>query len=141
MTESTDLYQEPQPTSEPAGPATLDPSRWEDFEGFRETFLLNFTDLGDNAAFRTLGRVLYHLVLEAAHAMPAHPEGWLRLHVRAALADLRFLQGFLAFLAEERGEVEIPADEADLCRTAGEKAGSLGEIADAIEARLGDLTP
>jgi len=140
MTKSTDLCQEPQPTSEPAGPPVLDPSRWEDFEGFRETFLLNFTDPQDNAAFRNLGRTLYNLVLEAAHVMPVHPEGWIRIHVRAAVADLRFLQGFLAFLAEERGEVELPAGEAELCQTAGEKALSLGEIADAIEAQLA-LTP
>jgi hypothetical protein len=133
--------QEPQqdPTlPEPvAGPPVLDPTRWEDFEGFRETFLLNFSDPRDNAALRTLGRVLYHLILEAAHVMPAPPEGWVRTHLRAAVADLRFLQGFLAFVGEEREHVDLPDGEGDLCRTVARNARSLGKIADVIEAQIG----
>lgn len=131
--------QEPQPTpSEPvAGPPVLDPARWEDFEGFRETFLLNFSDPRDNAALRALGRVLYHLILEAAHVMPGPPEGWIRAHLRAAVADLRFLQGFLAFVGEERPDTGLPAGDEELCRTVARKARALGEIADVIEGRLG----
>jgi len=116
------------PSDPAAGPAVLDPVRWEDFEGFRETFLLNFSDPRDNAALRALGRVLYHLILEAAHVMPGPPEGWIRAHLRAAVADLRFLQGFLSFVAE--------GDEEDLCREVAREARSLGRIADGIEARL-----
>ena len=130
------------PTQDPqqdpvAGPPVLDPVRWEDFEGFRETFLLNFSDPKDNAALRSLGRVLYHLVLEAAHVMPGPPEGWIRTHLRAAVADLRFLQGFLAFLGEESRNTDLAAAEADLCRTVAQKARSLGKIADVVEAQLG----
>jgi hypothetical protein len=121
-----------------AGPPVLDPTRWEDFEGFRETFLLNFSDPRDNTALRTLGRVLYHLILEAAHVMPGPPEGWVRAHLRAAVADLRFLQGFLAFVGDERQNTDMPADEEDLCRTVARNARSLGKIADVIEARLGE---
>jgi hypothetical protein len=125
------------PTNPAASPPVLDPIRWEDFEGFRETFLLNFSDPRDNAALRSLGRVLYHLILEAAHVMPGPPEGWIRTHLRAAVADLRFLQGFLAFVGDEQQNTDMPADEEDLCRTVVRNARSLGEIADVIEGRLG----
>jgi hypothetical protein len=131
---------QPQPTlpdHSTAGPAVLDPARWEDFEGFRETFLLNFSDPRDNATLRALGRLLYHLILEAAHVMPAPPEGWVRTHLRAAVADLRFLQGFLAFVGEERDDAGMPEGEEDLCRAVARNARSLGRIADVIEARLG----
>ena len=138
--------QEPQqdPTIPPAavaGPPVLDPTRWEDFEGFRETFLLNFTDPRDNTALRAVGRVLYHLVLEAAHVMPGPPESWVRAHIRAAVADLRFLQGFLAFVGEERGNTDLPAAEEDLCRTVARKARILGRVADGIEVGLGEIRP
>ena len=129
------------PTDPAAGPVVLDPAHWEDFEGFRETFLLNFSDPGDNAALRSLGRVLYHLILEAAHVMPGPPDGWIRTHLRAAVADLRFLQGFLSFIGEERQSSDLPADDEDLCRTVARKARSLGRIADGIEARLAGEEP
>ncbi len=125
------------PTHPAAGPPVLDPARWESFEGFRETFLLNFSDPRDNAALRSLGRVLYHLILEAAHVMPGPPEGWIRAHLRAAVADLRFLQGFLAFVGDEQQNNDMAAGEEDLCRTVVRNAHSLGEIADVIEGQLG----
>jgi hypothetical protein len=128
------------PPPPPAAPGLatppLDPARWEDFEGFRETFLLNFTDPSQNATLRSLSRMLYHLILETAHLMPVPEEGWLRLHLRAAVADLRFLQGFLAFLGDERRNVALPEDEDDLCRKVSRKARAVGRIADGIEARL-----
>jgi hypothetical protein len=130
----------PPPADAPVTPVIatppLDPTRWEDFEGFRETFLLNFTDSTHNATLRSLSRMLYHLILETAHLMPVPEEGWLRLHLRAAVADLRFLQGFLAFLADERKDVALPEDEDDLCRDVSRKARAVGRIADGIEARL-----
>ncbi len=134
------MEQQDQPPTSIADPAAvppvLDPSRWEDFEGFRETFLLNFSDPRDNAVLRALGRTLYHLILEAAHVMPGPREGWVRAHLRAGVADLRFLQGFLAFIGEERESVDLPAGEEDLCRLVARNARALGRIADGIEARL-----
>lgn len=53
------------------------------------------------------------------------------------MADLRFLQGFLAFVGDEQQNTDMPADEEDLCRTVVRNARSLGEIADVIEGRLG----
>lgn len=120
----------------PAVPPDLDPTRWEDFEGFRETFLLNFTDPEHNRALRTVACLLYNLILEAAHAMPETEEGWVRAHVRAALADLRFLQGFLTFLGEERRAESLPEDDRVLCRAVGRKARALGRIAEEIAGAL-----
>ena len=129
--------QDPTTLPDPAAsPPVLDPARWEDFEGFRETFLLNFSDPRDNAALRALGRMLYHLILEAAHVMPGPREGWVRAHLRAGVADLRFLQGFLTFIGEERESVDLPAGEEDLCRAVARNARALGRIADGIEARM-----
>lgn len=128
---------EEQTLPSPAAPPSIEPARWEDFEGFRETFLLNFTDPEQNLALRTVACLLYNLILEAAHAMPGPGEGWVRAHVRAALADLRFLQGFLAFLGEERRAESLPEDERVICQAVGRKARALGRIADGME---GDLT-
>ncbi len=124
-----------------AFPPVLDPSRWEDFEGFRETFLLNFSDPESNAAMRSLGRVLYHLVLESAHVMPVLPGGWLRGNLLAALADLRFVEGFLAFVGEERGSEGLTAGEEELCRSVRRKARALRRIADALGDELGVCAP
>lgn len=81
--------------------------------------------------------MLYHLILETAHLMPVPEEGWIRVHLRAAVADLRFLQGFLTFLGEERRNVTLPADEEEICRVVSRKAQALGRIADRIEEGLG----
>jgi hypothetical protein len=126
----------PIPQEPAAGTPDLDPARWEDFEGFRETFLLNFTDPEQNQALRTMACLLYNLILEAAHATPGPEEGWVRAHVRAALADLRFLQGFLAFLGEERRAEGLAEDERELCRAMGRKARTLGKIAEELAAGL-----
>ncbi|HYU34676.1 MAG TPA: hypothetical protein VEW48_21195 [Thermoanaerobaculia bacterium] len=130
--------QDPAAAKPATSPPVLDPSRWEDFEGFRETFLLNFTDPEYNTALRTLGRVLYHLILESAHVMPVLPGGWVRGNLRAALADLRFVHGFLAFVGEERGSDGMTAEEEALCRIVSRKARALRKIADAIAAELGE---
>jgi len=113
-------------------PPGLDPARWEDFEGFRETFLLHFTEPGHNAALRSLGELLYSLVLEAPYALPDPAEGWVRVHTRAALADLRFLEGFLLFLGEERRDAGATPEEERLSRSAGRTARSLCRIADRL---------
>ena len=119
-------------------PPTVDPARWEDFEGFRETFLLYFTRKPDNAALRTVATLLYDLVLESGNIlMPPHPEGWARAQVRAALAELRFLQGFFASLTAEAEGASLEAYEEHLYRFAGQRSAVLGRIADEIEAQLG----
>jgi hypothetical protein len=116
----------------------IDPARWEDFEGFRESFLLHFTKQPDNAALRTVATLLYDLALEASTALlPSHPEGWARAQVRAAVADLRFLQGFLDSLTKEAEGSSLEPFEEHLYRFSGARAVVLAKVADEIEAQLG----
>jgi hypothetical protein len=119
-------------------PPTVDPARWEDTEGFRETFLLYFTRADANAGLRTVATLLYDLVLESGSVlMPDHPEGWARSQVRAALADLRHMQGFLGSLTAEAEGSSLEPYEEHLYRYAGARSAILGTIADEIEAQLG----
>ncbi len=119
-------------------PPTIDPTHWEDFEGFRETFLLYFTRKPDNAALRTVATLLYDLVLEASTPlMPPHPEGWARAQVRAAVADLRHMQGFLDSLTQEAEGSSLEPFEEHLYRFAGARSAVLEKVADEIEAQLG----
>ena len=132
------MQQPPESTPPPAAltPPALDPARWEDFNGYRETFLLYFPEPTANASLRRTADLYYQLVLESPLVMPDPPEGWVRTQIRAALADLRFLQGFLASLGEE-AETSLTAHEEHLCRFVGKRAEVIGKTADEIEAQLG----
>ena len=115
----------------------IDPASWEKGEGFRETLLFYFTDPEANTALRRLGELLFNLSLAAAPAWPHHPEGETRSELRAALADLRHLEGFLASVGREHVDSSLsPADEA-LSEFAERQALELSHIADGIEAALG----
>lgn len=119
-------------------PPTIDPARWEDFEGFRESFLVYFTRPDANASLRTVATLIYDLVLDSGTVlMPDHPEGWARSQVRAVLADLRFLQGVLDSLTKEAEGASLPPYEEHLYRFAGQRSAVLGQMADEIEAQLG----
>ncbi len=118
-------------------PPTINPADWERFEGFRETFLLYFTREDANAALRTVATLLYDLCLESGPFMPDHPEGSARAQVRAVLADLRFLQGFLDSLTAEAEGSSLEPYEEHLFRFAGKRSAALGQVADEIEAQLG----
>lgn len=117
-------------------PPIVNPATWEDFNGYRETFLLHFPDPVTNAALRRTADLYYQLILESPLVMPDQPEGWVRSQIRAAVADLRFLQGFLAFLGGE-AETSLTPHEEHLCRFAGARAEVIGRAADEIESELG----
>jgi hypothetical protein len=116
-------------------PPVIAPEHWADFDGFRETFLVDFTVPEHNAVLRRLCDVLSALIGEAARVMPKSPEGWYRTQVRAALADLRFLQGYLTETAEA-GVWNIPAGDEALVRLVRRQVKALGKIAAAIEGAL-----
>jgi hypothetical protein len=131
------------PTPAPAhtrrGTVPPEVAQWEDFEGFRETFLVHFADPEHNVALRQLGQLLYTLILEAPYA-PPRPEsegGWVRAHLGAALADLRFLQGFLGFVGQEGEESGSSAETALLCRAAGRTSRAVGREAERLLQALG----
>lgn len=117
-----------------AVPPTIAPERWEDYEGFRETYLRDFTVPAHNATLRAFADVLSTLASEAACVLPKPPEGWYRSRVRAVLGDLRFLQGYIADLADDH--TVVPRDSEHLARLAHRKSVSVGKIADAFEAAL-----
>lgn len=121
----------------PAVPAAVDPARWEDFAGFRETFLLQFTPQEANAALRVVGRLLYDMVLEYNQHWPRHAEGFTRTEVRAAAGDLRHLQGFLADVAAEATASEVDPYHTHLCQVARETSAAIAALADRIERELG----
>ncbi|HWM91416.1 MAG TPA: hypothetical protein VN493_11685 [Thermoanaerobaculia bacterium] len=72
-----------------------DPARFEDVPTFRETFLLHFTQPGDAQALRRIGRILFLMVNEHRQYWPEPAVKSPRRELRAVLADLRHLEGYL----------------------------------------------
>ena len=121
-------------------PPKIDPARWEDSPTFRETFLRWFTNPADNVALRSFGTFLHNLTIEGNRVQPDEPEGTTRHDLRAALADLRAVEGFLAFIGEQLKDLDEdePEEEEEyrLCELAGELAPKVARIAAAIERGL-----
>lgn len=117
----------------------INPTEWEDHEGFRETLLLHFTDSVANTTLRRLGTFLFNISLECAESWPHHPEGETRSELRAALADLRHLEGFLASVGREQVVSSLTADDEALSRFAEGQAVEIGRIADRLEEELARL--
>lgn len=122
--------------STPAPIPRIDPAEWEEMEGFRETLLLHFTDRKANTTLRDLGDLLFELSLEYSRFWPDRPEGMTRSELRAALADLRHLEGFLAAVGKERDTSSLDPDEDALSRFASEQGMEVRRIADRIEEEL-----
>jgi hypothetical protein len=124
--------------STPAAPIPrIDPALWEKGEGFRETLLLYYTDPEANQTLRRLGDFLFNASLACAPSWPHHPEGETRSELRAALADLRHLEGFLESVGREHQVSSLsPPDEA-LSRFAERQALAVARIAGEIEEELG----
>ena len=108
--------------------------KWEDFAVFRETFLAYFTLPEHNAALRGVGNLLFEMTLATWGEWPEQPEGWLRGQLRAVVADLRHLEGFLVTLA-----VTPSADpyETALHRTAVLMSREIASVAEHIDKKLG----
>jgi hypothetical protein len=107
---------------------------WEDFAVFRETFLSYFTLPEHNAALRVVGNLLFDMTLAASEKWPDQPEGWLRGELRAVVADLRHLEGFLVTLAVSPSPDPY---EGALHRTAVLMSRKIADVADHIEGKLG----
>lgn len=127
-----------QPQSISAPIPSIDPARWEEGEGFRETLLLHYSDPEANATLRRLGSFLFNASLELAGSWPHHPEGETRAELRAALADLRHLEGFLAAVGREHEASSLSEEEDVLSLVAARQAVELGQIAREIEQALGE---
>jgi hypothetical protein len=119
-----------------AAPPILDPEAFERHEGFRETTLAQFTDPDDNRALRRFGDLLYSMALEYGRHWPREPEGSFRHQVRAALADLRHLQGYLSLLGREHEASALTESETRLSHDCAGVALKLKATADALEEEL-----
>jgi hypothetical protein len=133
---------ETEPKGEPplaATPPTIDPAAWEDFAVFRETFLMYLTPPGYAAALRTVGEMLHSMILEAFNPWPGWPESSTRTELRAALADLRHLEGFLGAVGREHVASSLTRPDDRLSRFAARQAAEVAKIAHRIEAELAKL--
>ena len=98
----------------------IKPAKFEEFPAYRETFLVRFTIPGDAEAFRTIGRLIDVMACEYRHYWPDQ-DFTPRAELRAALADLRHLEGYLGrylgtaypFAAEIAERVREVADRLD----------------------------
>jgi hypothetical protein len=130
-----------EPEEPPAVPPVIDPAAWEDYAAFRETFLMYFTPPGYAAALRTVGEMLHTMILENYRPWPGWPESSTRTEMRAALADLRHLQGFLASVGRERELSSLDAEDAYLSTLAAKLARQLRVVGDGIERELAGVQP
>lgn len=135
--ECTPASATPPDSTTPALPPVLDPFKWEDFPVFRETFLMYFTEPPANSALRIFGRLFHDLVLEYYHHWPSWPEGVTATELRAGLADLRHLQGYLAAVGREHEEAALNDPDTALSLLAARLAGELAGIGDEIEDAIG----
>ncbi len=126
----------PDSSSPPAASPVVDPAAWEDFPAFRETFLMYITPPGYAAAIRKAGEMLYSLLLDTPAEWPGWTESSTRTEMRAAVADLRHLQGFLASVGREREASSLDSEDAYLSNIAAKLARQIGHATDGIEREL-----
>jgi hypothetical protein len=127
--------------STPAPIPRIDPALWEEGEGFRETLLLHYTDPEANTTLRRLGDFLFTASLESARLWPYHREGETRAELRAALADLRHLEGFMGSVGREHEVSSLSSADSALSHLAARQALEISRIADEIEGALGERLP
>jgi hypothetical protein len=120
----------------PAVPPILDPVLWEDFPVFRETFLMYISEPEFNASLRRVGEYFFGMLLECYGDWPEWPESSTRTELRAAVADLRHLEGFLASVGQEHAVASLPWQDARLSRFAARQAAEVARIAHRIEQEL-----
>jgi|SRR5579863_695831 len=112
---------------------------WDESDSFRETTLRQFGDPQDREALRRVGRMLYDMALETTLGTTQaqlDESSLTRAELRAVLADLRYLEGYLSLLGRSSKECSLlPADDA-LARFAGRLAGKVGALARSVAERL-----
>ena len=128
----------PESSSPPpaAVPATIDPAAWEDFPIFRESFLMYISEPSFNAALRTAAEHFFTMMLESYDRWPEWQETSTRTEMRAAVADMRHLQGFLASVGKERHVSSLDAGDARFSKHASRVARLLKQVADTMEHKL-----
>jgi hypothetical protein len=136
MADQDQCIPEASPNSSHTSSPALTPAGWDESAGFRETFLYHFDDSEDSRALRHRARWLHEACLELARYAPPSGESATREELRAAAADLRHLQGFLAAVARCREESELPPADAELAAQAARQAEALASVAEILEKLL-----
>jgi hypothetical protein len=125
------------------------PADWYDFRAFRETFLCDVWDKKDMEAFRAFGGLQQRLLGEVGFFWPFTYMDATAHYLRAALADLRYLQGFLVEHSrrseddkdgdrEQYDEAEEAVKRHDaLCELGNRVAQQLGALAAELEKEVG----
>jgi hypothetical protein len=113
------------------------PPPWNEADTIRETTLLVVDDPADREALRQAGRLLYNLAVETTH-LPGDESGdsITGAELRAAAAELRFMEGYLAMVGRSRKESSLAGEDEALARFAGRLARKVGALAARIEERL-----
>jgi hypothetical protein len=139
MVDQDQCISEPVPPPSQASPApqVQPPAGWEESAGFRETFLRHYGDPEDLRALRHLARMLHESALELARYAPPGGESATREELRAAAADLRHLQGFLAAVARAQEESELPSADEELAALAARQSQAVAGVAALLEQALG----
>ena len=119
-----------------AVPATIDPALWESYPVFRESFLMYISEPGFNAALRTAAEHFFGMLLETYDRWPAWQESSTRTEMRAALGDLRHLQGFMASIGQERHLSSLDPGDAKLSKHASQVARLLKQVGDTMARKL-----
>jgi hypothetical protein len=113
----------------------MTPTRpWEEADSIRETTLICVDDPEDREALRHVGRLLYHLAVEAMRGSGV--ESITRSELRAAAAELRFVEGYLGMVLRSVEECSLDGEDEVLARFAGKLARKVGDLAERIEERL-----
>ena len=108
---------------------------WKELRPFRETFLRHFTEPGHREALETVGEMVFTLALEYATYWPVTEEESLVEILRTTALDLRYLQGMLAYTAQESGRNSMDDKRLEtwLLAHSAEWADQLSEVASEIE--------
>jgi hypothetical protein len=110
---------------EPSQPTSPE---WEQTPGFRET-TLSFFPSEEAAALRRVGRLMHDLITEAdLRDEEMEKESPTRRELRAALADLRHLQSYLAEIGGKTETTSLEKDDTRLALHADEAAKGLARV-------------
>jgi len=115
------------------------PESWNELSPLRELFLQHVTEPEANQILRAASTMLYQWALEMVNVWPDHEGGVTVCQVRAAIADLRYVEGFLSHIVGTGWREGVESDRAVLLSQGAERfADELKELTDQLEALLGE---
>jgi len=124
------------PTLRSASLPASGPGDWREEFGLRSTYLL-FLDKKEADAMIHLSRVFFLFKLEVEAPYPTYLGSHNRARLRAAMNDLEFLARYLAVLASDLNQTELPKGEAGFPRLADELAMAVEALAVRIHRATG----